>query len=261
MDLWGSRQAGDAVGEPAHALDRDALAGFELDFSVDGVRHRGPLRTNWDVRFETVEPVREFSWHKFARGFAGWYYSATVRDHVGYESWLERDRLILLDRDPEVTAIASQPFWLHWHDGVRMRRHAPDYFVRLADGRARVVDVRAEDDMDEATRESFAATEHACRAVGWDFAVVGRLDPVFMANVRWLHRYRRARCGRPAEVADRLLEVFREPKGLWEGAGLVGDRLEVLPVLFHLLWSGALVTDLVGGLMAADSLVWTEGSE
>lgn len=25
-------------------------------------------------------------------GFAGWYYWVSARDHVGYESWLERDR-------------------------------------------------------------------------------------------------------------------------------------------------------------------------
>ncbi len=244
------------MGLPAHALEQDELTGFELDFSVGGVRKRQSLRTGWDVCFEAVEPVREFTWHKYGRGFAGWYYSATARDHVGYESWLERDRLILLDRDPQVAAISSQPFWLHWHDGVRARRHAPDYFVRLADGRARVVDVRAEDDMDEETREHFAATEGACRAVGWEFAWLARPDPVFMANVRWLSRYRRSRCGRPTEVAEGLLEVFREPKGLWAGAGMVGDRLRVLPVLFHLLWSGALGTDLEGGLMATDSMVW-----
>jgi hypothetical protein len=248
----------DVVGASVHALDQDALAAFELDFCAGGVRRRLPLRASWDTRFEVVEPVREFSWHKDSEGFAGWYYSATGRDHVGYESWLERDRLILLDRDPLVTAIASQPFWLHWHDGERERRHAPDFFVRLADGRGRVVDVRAEDDMDEETREAFAATERACKAVGWEFEWLGCPGRVFMANVRWLSRYRRARCGRPGNVAARLLEVFREPKGLWEGAGLVGDRLQVLPVLFHLLWSGALGTELVAGLMEADSLVWTE---
>jgi hypothetical protein len=33
---------------------------------------------------------------------------------------------MLLDFDPVVTAMASQPFWLHWHDGDRERRHAPD---------------------------------------------------------------------------------------------------------------------------------------
>ncbi|WP_407698320.1 TnsA-like heteromeric transposase endonuclease subunit [Streptomyces marianii] len=237
-----------------------ALTAFELAFSEDGTRVRRSLGASWGTRFEAVAPVREFSWHKDGRGFAGWYYSATVRDHVGYESWLERDRLILLDRDPRVAAIGSQPFWLHWNDGTRKRRHAPDYFVRLSDGRARVVDVRAEDEVDEATGEAFAATHEACRAVGWEFEWVGRPEPVFMANVRWLSRYRRARCGRPTAVAERLLEVFREPMGLWDGAGLVGERLQVLPVLFHLLWSGALGTDLVGRLMETDSLVWTEGS-
>ncbi len=161
------------MGLPVRAVDQAVLTGFELDFSVDGVRRRRPLQTGWDVRFEAAEPVREFTWHKYGRGFAGWYYSVTVRDHVGYESWLERDRLVLLDRDSQVTATASQPFWLHWHDGVRERRHAPDYFVRLADGRARVVDVRAEDEMDEETRESFAATERACGGGGMGLRLGG----------------------------------------------------------------------------------------
>ncbi|MFG2848071.1 TnsA-like heteromeric transposase endonuclease subunit [Kitasatospora sp. NPDC048296] len=249
------------MAEPVLGLEQAALASFELDFFVGGSRRRRSLGLSWDTPFEAVEPVREFSWRKEARGFAGWYFSTTVRDHVGYESWLERDRLILLDRDPQVVGISSQPFWLHWHDGSRMRRHAPDYFVRLADGGARVVDVRAEDDVDETAREAFAATEDACRAVGWEFERAGRPEPVFMANVRWLARYRRTRCGRPAEVAARLAQAFREPMPLWEGAELVGDRLQVLPVLFHLLWSGVLVTDLTGALMQMDSLVWTKADE
>ncbi|MEU2226727.1 hypothetical protein [Streptomyces sp. NPDC018347] len=83
--------------------------------------------------------------------------------------------------------------------------------------------------------------------MGWEFEWAGRPEPVFMANVRRLSRYRRARCERPVPVAARLLEVFREPMGLRDGAGLVGDRLQVLPVLFHLLWSGALKTDLLEG--------------
>lgn len=244
------------MGALSSAFGDEALTAFELDFFESGSRQRLPLGLGWSTCFEEVEPVRPFRWNRGGRGFAGWYFAATVRDHVGYESWLERDRLILLDRDPQVVGIASQPFWLHWHDGAGRRRHAPDYFVRLADGRSRVVDVRAVDDMDERTVEAFAATERACRAVGWEFEWVGRPESVFMANVRWLARYRRARCRRPEAVVDRLVEVFREPKGLWEGAELVGDRLQVLPVLFHLLWSGVLGTDLVGGLMESDSLVW-----
>jgi hypothetical protein len=240
---------------PVRAFGDEALSAFELDFLRSGERLRLPLGKAWNTRFEASEPVRPFRWTKGEKSFASWYYAVTVGDHVGYESWLERDRLILLDRDPEVVGIGSQPFWLHWHDGQKSRRHAPDYFVRLADGRARVIDVRAADRMDEQTARAFAATRLACKAVGWEFQHVGTPEPVLMANVRWLARYRRDRTGRPEGVAARLLEVFSEPLPLWAGAELVGDRLQVLPVLFHLLWSGRLVTDLDSALLGTESLV------
>jgi hypothetical protein len=54
---------------------------------------------------------------------------------VGFESWLERDHVMAMDFDPDITGIASQPFWLHWRDeDGRGRRHAPDFFARRADG-------------------------------------------------------------------------------------------------------------------------------
>ncbi|PWJ05085.1 hypothetical protein DKG34_25175 [Streptomyces sp. NWU49] len=49
--------------------------------------------------------------------------------------------------------------------------------MRLADGRGRVVDVRADDQVDDAAAESFEAMEQACRAVGWEFVRVGPPDP------------------------------------------------------------------------------------
>ena len=157
-----------------------------------------------------------------------------------------------------MTGIASQPFWLHWHDGERRRRHAPDYFVRLANGRSRVVDVRAADRVDETAAEAFAATERACGAVDWEFVRAGVPDPVLMANMRWLSRYRRRRCLRQ-DVTDRLMEVFSEPRPLRSGAAEAGDPLMVLPVLFHLLWSGVLVTNMTSRLLGSDSVLHTAG--
>ncbi|MCC3778806.1 TnsA-like heteromeric transposase endonuclease subunit [Streptomyces sp. UNOB3_S3] len=243
-----------AVGELADACVDPALGAFDLVFYDDGTRIRRPLGGSWNVRFEHVPPVRPFRWPKGGKSFAGWYYAATAGGHIGYESWLERDRLILLDTDPGVTGIASQPFWLHWHDGHRKRRHAPDYFVRLADGRGRIVDVRAGDRIDESAAEAFEATGRACRAVGWEFVRVGVPDPVLMANMRWLARYRRSRC-RLSDVAEGLLKVFREPTPLRAGACEVGDPILALPVLFHLLWSHELVADLTRQLLASDSTV------
>ncbi|MFQ6852993.1 TnsA-like heteromeric transposase endonuclease subunit [Streptomyces sp. 35M1] len=235
------------------------LAAFDLEFFEGEALARRPLGASWNVRFDQVSPVRSFRWAKGGESFAGWYYAATTGTHVGYESWLERDRLILLDADPSVVGMASQPFWLHWHDGTRKRRHAPDYFVRLADGRGRVVDVRAGDRIAEAAAESFEVTARACGAVGWEFTRVGVPDPILMANMRWLSRYRRRRCGSRQDIAELLTAVFDEPVPLRAGAVEAGDPLVVLPVLFHLLWSGVLEADVTGRLLGSDSLVHIAG--
>jgi hypothetical protein len=42
---------------------------------------------------------------------------------VGFESWVERDQLVVLDFDPAVTAVASQPFWLLWRAGGKASGH------------------------------------------------------------------------------------------------------------------------------------------
>jgi hypothetical protein len=35
----------------------------------------------------------------------GWWWLATTGRHLGFESWLEHDHLMLLDFDPAVTAV------------------------------------------------------------------------------------------------------------------------------------------------------------
>lgn len=223
----------------------------ELSY-VDAVREsrRRPLLDCVTARFEDVAAVRPFRWTHGERHFSGWYWAATTGQHVGFESWLERDRLLLLDFDPKVVGIASQPFWLYWHDGERERRHAPDYFVRRADGSAVVVDVRADERIEPKDSEAFEVTRLACGQAGWGFERVGVPEGVLLANVRWLSRYRHPRCLR-GRVVDRLREVLATPVPLMAGADAAGDRLETLPVLFHLLWlqevaAEGLVVELLG---------------
>jgi len=165
---------------------------------------------------------------------------------------------MLLDFDPDVTAVSSQPFWLRWQgeDG-RDRRHAPDFFVRLADGAGVVVDIRPDDRIPEKDAEVFAVTAAACSAAGWEFRRRGEVDPVLVANVRWLSRYRHPRCAGAGDIADVLLEVFAGGEGLFAGAELAGERLRVLPVLFHLMWRGRLVAGLSEGPLGPATLVRT----
>lgn len=229
--------------------------GVELDFSDVAGSRRLPLSACRDLRFEDAAPARSFRWSRGQGHFPGWWWLATTGRHVGYESWLERDHLMLMDFDPDVVAVSSQPFWLHWHDGRRSRRHAPDFFARRSGGTGVVIDVRADDRIEPRDAEAFEITALACEAAGWEFRRVGAVGPVLAANARWLSRYRHPRCaGRPG-TAGALRRAFASPALLLAGAAEAGDPLAVLPVLFHLLWRRELTADLHSGPLGPATVV------
>ena len=187
-----------------------------------GTRCRGPLSEVWATSFERAAPVRSFPSFRGQDNFTGLYYAATMDAHVGFESWLERDVALMLDFDQAVTAFSSQPFWLSWTDDDRHRRHAPDFFARLSDGTAVVIDVRPDDRIKPLDARAFAVTEMACRQVGWAFRRTGGPGPSSSRRILGgLAGYRHRRCDR-REVADQLLEVFAVPKPLMTGARETG---------------------------------------
>jgi hypothetical protein len=169
---------------------------------------------------------------------------------------VERDALIRLDFDPAVAGIASQPFWLFWTTAEgKPRSHAPDYFARLADGSARVIDCRPAHRIKPRDQAAFDATRAACELMGWSYEVADSPPEPLRANQRWLAGYRHPRHLLP-EVAQVLRAVFAEPSELRGRAGVVGDPIAVLPVLFHLLWRHDLQADLTRPL-AEDTIVTT----
>jgi len=218
-----------------------------------GAESCGRLTSSWSVAFERAAPARAFGSFKGQRSFQGSWWFATTGEHVGFESWLERDVLMALDLDADVVAVSSQPFGLSLPGEGRPRRHAPDYFARRADGSALVIDVRADDRIDAHDAAIFAATAEACESVGWDYERRGQLDPVLSANLRWLAGYRHRRCCTPT-LADRLVECLSVPVPLGDLAAMVGDRLAVLPTLYHLLWRRVLDADLTAAPLS-DSMV------
>jgi hypothetical protein len=229
----------------------------EAEFAGDdGVMRREPLSVCWNVAFERVAPVRGFASFRGQRNRPGLWWFATTGEHVGHESWLERDRLMALDADPEVVGVAAQPMWLHWTDAEsgRLVRHAPDFFARRADGTGVVIDVRADDRIGAWDAVVFAATAQVCGPVGWEYQRAGELGVVLAANLRWLSGYRHRRFVQPG-LAARLGEVFAGPGPLLAGAAAAGDPVAVLPVLFGMLWRGELAADLEAGLLGAATLV------
>ena len=237
----------DEVSEGRQESEASALAaGVGVCWVAAGAqRQAAALDAVAGVAFEDAAPVRVFSSYRRQRHFPGMWWLATTGRHVGFESWLERDHAMLLDFDRDVCGLSSQPFTLTWRDlSGKAVSHTPDYFARLSDGSAVVVDVRPAERVKPADAAKFAMAASACAAVpGWSFRLVHEPDPVLAANVRWLSGYRHPRHGQP-QVGGLLREVFAGGEELLAGAERAGDPIGVLPVLFHLIWRGDLVADV-----------------
>lgn len=244
------------MGRVTAAVGVPRQAEFLVEFSDSaGQRLSGDLTELWNARFEDAVPVRSFPAFKRQRNFPGWWWSATVDRLVGFESWLERDQLMQLDFDADVVGMASQPMWLRWRHDRWWRRHAPDYFVRLADGGGVVIDVRPDERIPPRDAEAFDAAARACERVGWQYRRVGALDLVWLRNLRWLSRYRHPRHRGDDGVRSALVDCFRDGLPLRTGASAVADPLVSLPVLFHLLWRQVLVTDLTSAVLSSSTIV------
>jgi hypothetical protein len=243
-----------AAGGPAEC------AGVEVEYvDPDRGRERRPLAACWSVRFERVSPVRGFASFRGQRNWPGWWWFSRSGEHVGYESWVERDVLMALDADPGVEAVASQPMWLHWvSESGKVRRHAPDTLVRRADGTGVLVDVRPDHLVRAADSAVFAATAVMAGQAGWAYDRLGELPAVRAANLRWLAGYRHRRYARAAVMAA-LEEVFAEAGPLRDGAAQVGDPVAVLPVLFAMLWRGRLAAGLDSRVLDPATVVRAAG--
>ena len=210
------------------------------------------------IAFEDALPAREFLSYHGQRHFPGLWWLATTGRHVGYESWLERDHVMTLDFDRVVTGVSSQPFTLSWGGRGRRVSHTPDYFARLADGSGVVVDVRPADRVGPRDAVKFEATAAACALVGnWSFRLVHSWSRCWQPTSGGCRGYRHPRHGDP-DLGPLLRRVFAGGAALVAGVSEVADPLRGLPVLFHLLWRGDLVTDM--GVPLGDG-TWVSGRE
>ena len=108
--------------------------------------------------------------------FPGWWWSATTGRHVGYESWLEHDHVMLLDFDRAVTGLSSQPFRLSWDAGNggcggMSRISSPGWLMAAV-----LVDVRADDRIGPRDAAAFEVTAQACDLAGWQFRRAGVVE-------------------------------------------------------------------------------------
>lgn len=234
------------VGRSAKSREESLALFPQISFEIGGRVMRRDARDCNAVPFETCTPVRTFPAWPGKKNYSGLYWSATMSDHIGFESLTEKTALMILDRDPDVVAISSQPMWLSWPTTPKATFHAPDYFVRHTTGSATVIDVRPEAMIDEQTRAVFAATQELCASIGFGYQVLSEFSLPLTRNLSFLARFRsdaRTRVSLPEELADhlrlstwRLQDIARELGG--------DDLASGVSMTYQLIWDGALVVDL-----------------
>lgn len=168
------------------------------------------------VAFEAGRPHRIIPSFFHQKHTSGLYWSATDRQLLHYESYLEAQWMTLADFDPTVTAIAPQPFTIQALDPSGSWSHTPDLFLRLHDGRGRVLDVKNPRKVgDEKVVLQARRTHTVCADMGFDYQLVAEPDPMTWRNVRWLAGYRRP-LTLPDGLTAALLDEARTPIPLGE---------------------------------------------
>ena len=190
-------------------------------------------------------PWRTFRWHHGQAHFSGWYWAATMRRHVVYESRLELARLLLADFDPSVAAIAAQPFYLTASVNGKERNHVPDFLLLDGDGVVSVVNVKPADRLaDPKVAEALGWAGAVFADRGWRHEIWPGAPSVQLSNVQFLAAYRD-----PARLDPALVAAVDDAL---EGSVRLGEIERAWPqrsgearaAALHLLWRGVVQTDL-----------------
>ena len=218
--------------------------------STDDSERETPIEAVRPGDVTAATPWRVFRSHRSQRHYSGWYWSSTTGGHVVCESRLELARLLLADADPDVVAIAAQPFLLIEGAEGKARRHVPDFFLQHRSGTCTVVNVKPAEKLEEPDVAAILAwAGEAVAAKGWAAEVWTGCDPLLLANVRFLAGYRRN------WLFDRTeLQATRAAIVDGDTIGNVAERLrasgvgEPRPLVLHLLWTGYVSADLTAPL-------------
>jgi hypothetical protein len=165
-----------------------AMVSFRTEF---GVAEDEPWTLFDSARLSNTVPWRTFRWDKGQRHYSGMYWSATMRDHVVYESRLELARLIFADFDRAVRRILAQPFLLKAKVDGKIRKHIPDCFLITEHGPL-VIDVKPEQLLAKPTLAyTFAWTRRLAEERGWQYEVWSGAHSPELESLRFLAGYRR----------------------------------------------------------------------
>lgn len=206
-----------------------------------------------EERAEVWRPTR----YRGRRAIATWWRPAGQVRLAGCATLGALEAALSLEFDPQVVSFTGWPLRLGWAGSEQ--GYVPDFFARLADGRARLVvcqkgSERAAGGWEEASRLLEAAGEQA----GWEVRVHPGADgTAAAANRQRLARYRHARLA-DADTARVLHQVFARPRPFTDGVTASAlPELATVARALHLVWMRELLIDWSTPFVPTRSLVWS----
>jgi hypothetical protein len=168
------------------------------------------------------------------------YWFAKTGEHIKVESKLERTRLMLMDFDPSVARVKSQPFLMTGPHQGKVFNHVPDFFVLLTTGMCRIENVKHISHAgDERTIRTAAFVQENASLRGWESEMwTGRrTPPALIHNLRGLAGFRIAEwLSAEALEAARSLKAVTLRDAEKECKRKKFDPTLVRGAIMHLLW-------------------------
>lgn len=170
-------------------------------------------------------------------GITGKYPSPQNRHCLFYESFRERDLIVLLAFDPTIETVEDHPFTIEYTEAGRNRVYTPDALVRFKASTKRrplLIEVKTEAELERAGKTfepAFNAARAYCKNHSMQFEVVTdkQLLRPRVRNLRFLFPYRLVAAdsvleGRVMELASTCPTTVRELVGVMANEGYVwGD--------------------------------------
>lgn len=182
---------------------------------------------------------------------------------IAFESTIERDLLFFLEYDSTVTCYYEQPFTIEvTAESGKRSTYTPDFQVIRTNGKE-LVECKPEALLKAPhTQHQMELGQQWARENGHTFTLMTDLalrSGHRLANLKCLWRYSRLSVSL-LQTAGCIDHLKRHPPGLTlaelvQSRDLAALSSNLLPVLYHLLWKGILLTDLTQPLNDG-SLLW-----
>lgn len=172
----------------------------------------------------------------------GSYWCSTGDRLLPYDSAQEMRWLRLLDHDPTVTEIMTQPMTLRGIDKNGVFNHTPDIFARLTNGGAKLIEVKTDDRLaKEETIRAARLAAAAAQAMGWDYHLVTRPPVQRSRTVAWLAGARRL--NNKTELREEVRQALVAPMTIGDLWSKFESTYLVKPATYNLLWHHVFTMD------------------